>query len=82
MAPDGEEDLHEVLITHTSPIAWLIRDALGAPPARWLGLSSANAALTVIEYRPGIPPSIRMYNDMSHLRPDLRWTGFPAGPRV
>ena len=44
---------------------------------RWLGLSSANAALTVIEYRPSVPPSIVIFNDMSHLRRDLQWTGFP-----
>lgn len=81
-APDGDEDIHEVLITHAYPIAWLIRDALDAPPVRWLGLSSANAALTVIEYRPGTPPSISMCNDMSHLRPELRWTGFPTAYRA
>lgn len=81
-APSGDEDIHEVLITHAYPIAWLVRDALGAPPVRWLGLSSANAALTVIEHRPGIPPSISMYNDMSHLRPELRWTGFPDALRA
>lgn len=77
-APDHDDDVHEVLITHAYPIAWLIRDALDAPPVRWLGLSSANAALTVIEYRPSVPPSISMFNDMSHLRPELRWTGFPS----
>lgn len=77
-APQQDDDLHEVLITHAYPIAWLIRDALDAPPLRWLGLSSANCALTVIEYRPGLPPSITMFNEMSHLRPELRWTGFPA----
>lgn len=80
--PDGEEDVHELLITHAYPIAWLIRDALDAPPVRWLGLSCANAALTVIEYRPGTPPSISMVNEMSHLRPELRWTGFPPSPRA
>ncbi len=79
-AAEGQQNLHEVVITHAYPIAWLVRDALGAPPVRWLGLSSANAALTVIEYRTVGPPTIRMYNDMSHLRPELRWTGFPAGP--
>ena len=67
-APEGDDDLHEVLITHAYPIAWLIRHALDAPAVRWLGLSSANAALTVIEYRPSVPPSIVIFNDMSHLR--------------
>lgn len=76
--PEGAEDVHEVLITHAYPIAWLIRHALGAPAVRWLGLSSANTALTVIENRPALPPSIVMFNDMSHLEPKLRWTGFPT----
>lgn len=79
--PDPEtrdKDTHEVLVTHSYPIAWLIRHALDAPPARWLGLDSANTALTVIEYRPGLPPGIVMFNDMSHLPADLRWTGFPS----
>ncbi len=74
-------DTHEVLVTHAYPIAWLVRHALDAPPSRWLGLNSANTALTVIEYRDGLPPTIVMFNDMSHLPPDLRWTGFPAGIR-
>ncbi|MEU1735147.1 histidine phosphatase family protein [Streptosporangium sp. NPDC020145] len=72
---------HEVLVTHAYPIAWLVRHALDAPPSRWLGLNSANTALTVIEYRDGLPPTIVMFNDMSHLPPDLRWTGFPEGVR-
>lgn len=80
-APAGDEDIHEILVTHAYPIAWLIRHALDAPAVRWLGLDSANTGLTVIEYRPALPPSIIMVNDMSHLRPELRWTGFPETPR-
>ncbi|WP_405088220.1 histidine phosphatase family protein [Microbispora sp. NBC_01389] len=74
-------DVNEVLVTHAYPIAWLVRHALDAPPCRWLGLNSANTALTVIEYRSGLPPTIVMFNDMSHLPADLRWTGFPEGIR-
>ncbi|GII81541.1 phosphoglycerate mutase [Sphaerisporangium rufum] len=74
-------DRHEVLVTHAYPIAWLVRHALDAPPSRWLGLNSANTALTVIQYRDGLPPTVVMFNDMSHLPPDLRWTGFPDGVR-
>lgn len=78
----AEASRHEVLITHAYPIAWLLRDALGAPPDRWLGLSSApNAALTVIAYGPSGPPAVTMVNDQSHLSPELRWTGFGAGSR-
>lgn len=54
--PVAGDDVHDVLITHAYPIAWLVRHALDAPPVCWLGLSSANTALTVIEYRPSVPP--------------------------
>ncbi|WP_147917007.1 histidine phosphatase family protein [Ruania zhangjianzhongii] len=79
-APE-HDDVREVLITHAFQIAWLLRDALAAPPTRWFGLPVANAALTVIEYRPAVPPSISMMNEMSHLPAELRWTGFSAAPR-
>ncbi len=80
--PTQDSDENVVLITHSYPIAWLIRDALDAPPVAWLGLNSANAALTVIEYRSSAPPSISMFNEMSHLPPELRWTGFPGALRA
>lgn len=79
--PRPTTDTHEVLITHSYPIAWLIRNAMDAPPARWLGLDSANTALTLIEHRSGLPPAIVMLNDMSHLPADLRWTGFTGTVR-
>lgn len=80
--PDVEHKLHEVLVTHAYPIAWLVRDAMGAAPVRWLSLtSSANTALTTIEYRDGLPPTLVMFNGMSHLPDELRWTGFPARSR-
>ncbi|MGW4241306.1 histidine phosphatase family protein [Nocardia sp. NPDC004722] len=74
-------ETHEVLITHAYPVAWLVRHTLDAPPARWLGLNCGNAALTVIEYRDGIAPTLLSYNDMGHLPPELRWTGFGPGVR-
>lgn len=76
-APAAGDDTHEVLITHDYPIAWLLRHALDAPPIRWIGISSANAALTVIEFRPEHTATLVMFNDMSHLPVELRWTGFP-----
>ncbi|MEV1249648.1 histidine phosphatase family protein [Nonomuraea sp. NPDC049750] len=80
--PEGtQRDTHEVLVTHAYPIAWLVRHALDAPPSRWLGLNSANTALTVIEYRDRLPPTLVMFNDMSHLPTGLRWTGFPESIR-
>lgn len=84
-APDpvvhGTADVHEVLVTHDYPVAWLVRHAMDAPEARWLGLSSANAALTVIEYRTSLPPTLVLFNDMAHLPVELRWTGFPGPAR-
>lgn len=79
--PD-EAETHEVLVTHAYQVAWLVRHALDAPPARWLGLNCGNTALTVIEYRDGSAPDLILYNDMGHLPPDLRWTGFGPGARV
>ncbi|WP_020575335.1 histidine phosphatase family protein [Actinopolymorpha alba] len=77
----GQPDSYEVLITHAYPIAWLVREALEAPPVRWLSLDSANTGLTVIEYRTGLAPTLVMFNDMSHLPHDLRWTGVRADAR-
>ncbi|WP_433696639.1 histidine phosphatase family protein [Nocardiopsis sp. CA-288880] len=72
---------HEVLVTHAYPAAWLVRHALDAPPARWIGLNCSNTALTVIEYRDGAGSTVLTYNDMGHLPPELRWTGFGPGVR-
>lgn len=74
-------ETHEVLVTHAYQVAWLVRDALGAPPARWLAMSCGNTALTVIQHRGGMPPTLLTYNDMSHLPAELRWTGFGPGVR-
>lgn len=78
----GDAPRHELVVTHAFLAAWLVRDALDAPAWRWLGLNHAHAALTVIRYTPGRPAALVMVNDMSHLPPDLRWTGFPPELRV
>ncbi|MGO1481552.1 histidine phosphatase family protein [Brachybacterium sp. AOP42-C2-15] len=58
---------HEVLITHAYSIAWMVRDALGAPPESWMSLAGMpNAALTVIEYDDG-PPLVHFVGESSHL---------------
>lgn len=78
----GDTDRHELVVTHNFLVAWLVRQALDAPAWRWLGLNFGHAALTVIRYAPGFPPTLLTYNDMSHLPPELRWTGFPAELQV
>jgi len=71
-------DVHELIVTHNFLIGWFIRHALHAPDWRWMGLNQQNCALTVILYRPGLPPSLVTFNDAAHLPDQLRWTGFPA----
>ncbi|WP_055565863.1 histidine phosphatase family protein [Streptomyces atriruber] len=78
----GDEPRHELLVTHNFLTGWLVRAALDAPPARWLGLNHCNAALTVIRYAPGRPAALALYNDMRHLPEELRWTGFPPELRA
>jgi probable phosphoglycerate mutase len=58
-----------------------VRHALDSPDWRWLGLNQANAALTVIRCTTDRPPMLAGMNDMTHLPPDLRWTGFPDALR-
>lgn len=74
---EGDEDRHELVVTHNFLVAWLVRDAMHAPKWRWLGLNHSNAALTVIRYAPDRPASVVFSNDMRHLPAELRWTGFP-----
>ncbi len=74
-------DTHELVITHSYPIAWLVRHALDMPRHRWLGLDSANAALTLVEHRSDLPATLVLFNDMGHLPADLRRVGFPATRR-
>lgn len=77
----GSQDRHELVVTHNFLIGWLVREALDAPLSRWLDLVHCNGALTVVRYSPGRPSSLLLYNDMAHLPPELRWTGFPADQR-
>ncbi|MEU1115995.1 MULTISPECIES: histidine phosphatase family protein [unclassified Streptomyces] len=73
----GTVPRHELLVTHNFLIGWLVRAALDAPPARWLGLNHGNAALTLLRYTPGRTAAVVFFNDMRHLPKELRWTGFP-----
>jgi broad specificity phosphatase PhoE len=78
----GDEPRYELVVTHNFLIGWLVAHALDAPRWRWLGLNHCHAALTIIRYPVGRAPSLVFYNDMSHLPPNLRWTGFPDELRV
>ncbi|MGO2658886.1 histidine phosphatase family protein [Mycetocola reblochoni] len=60
-------ECHELLITHNSVVSWLVREALGAPAWRWMSLTQAHCALTVIAQRPGRPWTLLSYNDLGHI---------------
>jgi broad specificity phosphatase PhoE len=66
---DGDEPRHELVVTHTFLIGWLVRAALDAPTWRWTTLNHANAALTVLRYTPTHPATLLTYNDTAHLPP-------------
>ncbi|MFI6054849.1 histidine phosphatase family protein [Streptomyces violascens] len=74
---DAAVPRHELVVTHSFLVGWLVRAALDAPDWRWIGLNPCNAALTVIRYAPDRPASVLLYNDMAHLPAELKWTGFP-----
>ncbi|GAA4961964.1 histidine phosphatase family protein [Actinoplanes utahensis] len=71
-------ETHELLITHAFQVGWFVRDALGAPDERWQSLLPCNTGLTLIRYRRDRPPQLIMYNDVTHLPPELQWTGMPV----
>jgi len=81
-AVSADGDRRELVVTHNQVIGWFVRHALDAPQWRWLGLNQCNGALTMIRYRPGYPPALLAFNELSHLPPELRWTGFPAELRA
>jgi broad specificity phosphatase PhoE len=64
---DGDDEQHELLITHNFLAGWLVQHAMDAPNWRWLSLNHHNAALTALRYAPGRPSSILFYNDTRHL---------------
>jgi len=70
--PVGARSTEELLVTHAFQVSWLVREALGAPPASWMSLGRIeNTALTTIVLEQGETPMILCVNDRSHLQGDL-----------
>lgn len=63
----GDEDRHELLITHNFVIGWFVRHVLDAPVWRWIGLNQDNCAITIVRWDSGRPPALLSYNDTGHL---------------
>ncbi|HWS39543.1 MAG TPA: histidine phosphatase family protein [Actinoplanes sp.] len=75
-------DRYDLVVTHAFQVAWFVREALGAPAERWRDLIPANTGLTVIRYLPDGRTRLIVFNDLSHLPPGLRFTGFPPELRL
>ncbi|MFO7690925.1 MAG: histidine phosphatase family protein [Cryobacterium sp.] len=67
---------HDLIITHNFVIAWFVREVLGAPDWRWVGINQAHCGLTVLQQKPGRPWTLVTHNDLGHLPVELR-TGLP-----
>jgi probable phosphoglycerate mutase len=63
----GEEDRHELLITHNFVIGWFVRHMLDAPVWRWIGLNQANCAITIVQLESDRPSTLVSFNDTGHL---------------
>ena len=63
----GEEDRHDLLITHNFVIGWFVRHVLDAPVWRWIGLNQANCAITIVQWDSDRPPMLVSFNDTGHL---------------
>lgn len=70
------ETTNDLLITHNFVIGWLVREAMGAPDWRWVGVNQANCGLTIINVKAGRLPELVTHNDLGHLPVELR-TGLP-----
>ncbi|WP_415950658.1 bifunctional RNase H/acid phosphatase [Streptomyces sp. KLOTTS4A1] len=56
-----------LLVTHVTPVKTLVRLALGAPPESLFRMELSAASLTTIAYYRDGNPSLRGFNDTSHL---------------
>ncbi|MDT0306095.1 bifunctional RNase H/acid phosphatase [Streptomyces sp. DSM 44917] len=57
-----------LVVTHVTPVKSLLRLALEAPPLAMFRMELAPAALSEVAYYPDGNPSVRRFNDTSHLR--------------
>ncbi|MFC0533424.1 histidine phosphatase family protein [Phytohabitans kaempferiae] len=63
----GDNDRHELLITHNFVIGWFVRHMLDAPIWRWIGLNQAHCAITIAQWDSDRPPTLVSFNDTGHL---------------
>lgn len=62
----------DILVAHGNMIRYLVLKALGVPTREWLGMTVANASLTVIQVRPNGTFRVTSVGDVGHIPPELR----------
>jgi serine/threonine-protein phosphatase PGAM5 len=70
--PAAGRDSVEVVVCHGNVIRYFACLAMGANPDAWLGMATANCAVTAIQIRPDGTPRLLSYGDVGHLPPELQ----------
>lgn len=63
----GPDDRTIVAVTHTFVFGWFVRSALDAPWWRWIGLNTANGAITAIRWSSDRESRLLSFNERGHL---------------
>lgn len=70
--PTSGRDSVEVVVCHGNVIRYFACRAMGANPDDWLGMATANCAVTAIQIRPDGISRLLSYGDVGHLPADLQ----------
>lgn len=68
LATVGAADPTIIAVTHNFVIGRFVRSVLDAPWSRWIGLGSANGAVTCIRWEAGRLPRSLCFDEQGHLR--------------
>jgi Histidine phosphatase superfamily (branch 1) len=72
-SPSPAKPTGALLVTHGFVIGWFVRRVVEAPWWRWMSLSQANCALTIVRVSAGEPPALVAFNDTGHLAGSGPW---------
>jgi serine/threonine-protein phosphatase PGAM5 len=63
----GPGDAHDIVVCHGNVIRWFVCRVLQVDPAAWLGMSIANASLTVVQIRADGSTKLLAFADAGHI---------------
>lgn len=63
----GDHDSHDIVVCHGNVIRYLVCRALDVDPAAWLGMSIANASLTIIQVKADGTCKLVAFADSGHI---------------